>query len=400
MRKVRIAQATMVFCVSAGLIFAIPSFLRYLTGGSASRQRVLLVNGRIEGTEVAIGSKLPARVLKVDVKEGQEVKKGDVLVELDASEILAAYQEALAQVSRAKHNLENAKERVISSREQLAKAKIALELTKQQIELNILQAQCAVQEAQAGVDQAKALASKAKTQYDHSAKLRQEDAASDLEYTYARDALDAQNAAVRMAEQKLAQAKQALKLAQVNKSQIKIKQHDIAVMESAVRQAESTVGIAHAGLEAAQSAAEILKIKLQDTKIVAPSDGVVVSRIVEPGEIVGMGSTVIVLVNFDRLYLKGYLPNDQISKIKLNAPARVYVDAFGDKYFKAKVTKISQQAEFTPKTVDTPEQRVKLVFGIELSVDNANRLLKPGMPADAVIKVDPSAKWCKPADLR
>jgi len=400
MRKVRIAQATMVFCVSAGLVIAIPSFFRYITGNPSSKPGVILVNGRIEGTEVAIGSKLPARVLKVNVREGQQVKKGDVLVELDASEILATYEESQAQISRAKHSLENAKEQVIRSQEQLAKAKIALELVKQQIDLNILQAESAVSEAQAGVDQAKALANKAKTQYEHSAKLRQEDAASDLEYTYARDALDAQNAAVRMAEQKLAQARQALKLAQANKSQIKIKQHDIAVMESAVRQAKSTVGIAQAGLQAAKSAAKILQIKLKDAKILAPSDGVVVSRIVEPGEIVGMGSTVMVIVNFDKLYLKGYLPNNQISKIKLNAPARIYVDAFGDKYFNAKVTKINQRAEFTPKTVDTPQQRVKLVFGLELKVDNSDRLLKPGMPADAIIKTDSSAKWCKPADLR
>ena len=203
-----------------------------------------------------------------------------------------------------------------------------------------------------------------------------------------------------MAEQKLAQAEQALKLAEANKSQIKIKEHDIAVMESAVRQAMAGVGIAKASLEAAKSAAKMIAIKLADAKIVAPSDGVVISRIVEPGEIVGVGSTVMVIVNFNDLYLKGYLPNNQISKIKLGAPARVYVDAFGDKYFEAKVTKINQQAEFTPKTVDTPQQRVHLVFGLELKVDNKEQLLKPGMPADAVIKVNPSAKWCKPADLR
>ncbi len=400
MKKVRIAQTTMVLCISAGMLIVIPSFLKHFTKSGKEQEGIILVNGRIEGTEVAIGSKLPARVVKVNFDEGEHVKKGDVLVELDAGEIQAAYEESQAQITRARHNLENAKEQVIRTQEQLAKAKIAFALAKQQVSLNILQAESAVREAQAGLEQAKALASKAKTQYEHAAKLRQEDAASDLEYIYARDALDAQNAAVEMAEQKLTQAKQALKLAEANKSQIKLKEHDIAVIESAVRQARASVGIAQAGLEAAKSAAKILALKLNDAKIVAPSDGVVVSRIVEPGEIVGIGSTVMVLVNFNELYLKGYLPNNQISKIKIGSPARVYVDAFGDKFFDAKVTKINQQAEFTPKTVDTPQQRVKLVFGLELKVDNKEQFLKPGMPADAVIKVNPSVKWCKPADLR
>ena len=121
---------------------------------------------------------------------------------------------------------------------------------------------------------------------------------------------------------------------------------------------------------------------------------------VEPGEIVAAGSTVAVLIDFDRLHLKAYLPNKLIGKVTLNDPARVFLDAYPDTHFDAKVTKIHQQAEFTPKTVDTPQQRVRLVFGLELTVANKDRRVKPGMPADGVIQIDKQAAWKTPADLR
>ena len=100
------------------------------------------------------------------------------------------------------------------------------------------------------------------------------------------------------------------------------------------------------------------------------------------------GATTLVVIDFSKLYLKGYLPSNRISQIKLNDPARIFLDAFPGKTFDARITKINQQAEFTPKSVDTPQQRVKLVFGhVELRVtNNGSHLFKPGMPADAVIQ--------------
>lgn len=398
MKKTRIAQATLVCCLSIGMIVAVPSFL-WRFGGN-HREGVILVNGRIEGTEVSVGTRIPGRVSAVHFTEGQNVRKGDLLVELESDDVQAAYQQAKANVSQAKHYLENSKEQVIRAKEQLAKVTIALGLVKQQTDMNIRQAKSAVKGAQAAVDQAKALASKAKTQYEHSAKLYKEDVASELEFIFARDSLAAQTAAVRMAEEKLNQANQMLQLAEIRKSEIKMKEHDLEVMKSTVRQSQASVGVAEASLQGAIAAAKMIEIKLKDAKIFAPCDGVVVTRVNEPGEVVGIGSTVMVLVDFGKLYLKGYLPNNMISKIKLNDPVRIYVDAFEDKFFSAKVTRINQQAEFTPKTVDIPKQRVKLVFGLELQVDNSKRLLKPGMPADAIIKTDPAVKWCLPKDLR
>jgi len=398
MKKVRIAQATLLFGITAGVIVAVPGLVWRV--GARNHSGLILVNGRIEGTEVALGTKLPGRVRAVLAEEGQQVRAGQLIAELEADDVQAAYDQAQAEVSRARHNLENAHEQVIRSKAQLSKAKIAYELKQQQTVLGISQADAAVKGARAGVAQAKAMRNKARTTYDRAKKLYEEKSASELEFAIARETLAAHEAAVDMAERKLDQAVEAYKLAEAGRSEIEMYKRDLEVMESTVRQAEAAVRIAEAQVKAAEAMARIFEIKLKDTKVHAPCDGVVVTRVVEPGEVVPAGATLAVLIDFDKLYLKGYLPNKLIGKVKLNDPARVYLDAFEDRYFEARVTKVHQQAEFTPKNVDTPQQRVKLVFGIELRVDNKERLVKPGMPADAVVKIDDQAQWQVPKALR
>jgi len=139
-----------------------------------------------------------------------------------------------------------------------------------------------------------------------------------------------------------------------------------------------------------------IEVLYRETKIYAPTDGVILSRSVEEGEVVNPGTTLYTMVNLQELYVKVYIPEPDLGKIKLGSEARVYVDAYKDRYFKGKVTRIYEQAEFTPKNVETKEERVKLVFGAEVSVDNKEELLKPGMPADVVIKIDPKAEWIRP----
>ncbi|NLX05469.1 MAG: HlyD family efflux transporter periplasmic adaptor subunit [Phycisphaerae bacterium] len=398
MRKVHIAQATLVFGVAVGLLVGLPGFVRQVA--DHPHEGLILVNGRIEGAEVAVGSKLTGRVTALHVSEGQQVHAGDLIAELESESVQVAHEQALANVAQAQHALQSANEDVIRSSSQLENAKIALDLTKQQTELGIRQAQAQVREAQAAVEQAQALLSKSQTEYDHAQKLFQSDAASELEFTFATDALKAQEAAVRIAEQRLAQANENFELANSRKSEVLMRQHDLAIMESTVRQARAAVGIAEAQLKATEATAKMVEINLRDTKIFAPCDGVVVTRVVEAGEVIATGATVAMLIDFDRLYLKGYLPSQLVGQVNLNDPARVHLDAYPDRHFDATVTQIHQQAEFTPKSVDTPQQRVKLVFGLELTVENAERLVKPGMPADGVIQTDPNAAWKMPADLR
>jgi len=136
---------------------------------------------------------------------------------------------------------------------------------------------------------------------------------------------------------------------------------------------------------------------LADLTLKAPADGTVSTRMVDGGEVVGAGTPLLCLVNMDRLYLKVYIAEADIGKVRRGLPARIYTDALPDQYFDATVRYIASQAEFTPKEVQTPDERVKLVYAVKLYLnENPEHRLTPGLPADAVIRWQEDTPWAKP----
>jgi len=143
----------------------------------------------------------------------------------------------------------------------------------------------------------------------------------------------------------------------------------------------------------ARQQTELLQLQLSKTRINAPVAGTVLVKGIEVGELAMPGKLIAILVDLLRLELKIYIPERDIGKIKLGAPARVRVDAFPQRYFEARVAKVDQRAQFTPRDIHMPEERVRMVFGVTLSVSNKERYLKPGMPADAWLKVTDGLPW-------
>lgn len=138
-----------------------------------------------------------------------------------------------------------------------------------------------------------------------------------------------------------------------------------------------------------------LELELAKTEIRAPISGTVLIKGMERGEFTTPGKIVAVLVDLNRLELKVYIPERDIGKVTLNAPARVRVDAFPDRYFEATVARVDQRAQFTPRDIHLPEERVRMVFGVTLNLHNEEGFLKPGMPADAWMRWDPDMPWPK-----
>jgi HlyD family secretion protein len=135
---------------------------------------------------------------------------------------------------------------------------------------------------------------------------------------------------------------------------------------------------------------------LEDTKIIAPISGVIVTKIVRQGEVVAVGTPLVAMINMDDLYLKVFLSTELAGKVSLNNEAKVFADALTAEEFEAYVDKISEKAEFTPKNVETQSQRAKLVFEIKLRIkENKNHKLKPGMPCEGVIKINNSGSWAE-----
>ena len=152
--------------------------------------------------------------------------------------------------------------------------------------------------------------------------------------------------------------------------------------KAGVEQAQDKLDQAQAAVAQAQAQLDLVDAQLKKMVVYAPSAGIVLSRDVEPGEVIQAGATVLVLARLDRLNITVYVSEDRYGQIKLGDQAIVTLDSFPEKDFMAKVSYIANQAEFTPRNVQTSEGRKTTVFGIELAIDNPNGELKPGMPAD------------------
>ena len=160
-----------------------------------------------------------------------------------------------------------------------------------------------------------------------------------------------------------------------------------------VQMLEKKAGVIDDRIEAARRQVERIRLQLDRTRIRAPIAGTVLVKGVEVGELVVPGQVVAVLADLSRLELKIYVPEKAIGKVRLGADARVRVDAFPQRRFEARVSRVDARAQFTPRDIHMPEERVRMVFGVTLSVANPEGYLKPGMPADAWLRVRDDAPW-------
>ena len=179
----------------------------------------------------------------------------------------------------------------------------------------------------------------------------------------------------------------------VSPRQLEQSENVLKQAEGELRGAEALLAAAKAEEAAANAVRDEAQVALSETRIVAPVAGTVVTKVMEEGELVFPGRTLVALVDLTRPYLRVYLPEREIGKVKLGDPARVYIDSFPDRPFEAAVTEVANKAEFTPKDVHMPDERVTLVYSVKLAIKNPEGLLKPGMPADALIKWKPEAAW-------
>ena len=138
-------------------------------------------------------------------------------------------------------------------------------------------------------------------------------------------------------------------------------------------------------LKNAEDGLKLLEVKRADHKLYSPVTGTVLRKVAEEGENVTAGGTVLTVGNLDEIYLRGYVAETDLAKVKLGQRCELRTDTYPDKIYNGKITYISDKAEFTPKNLTTKDDRVKLVYRIKISADNSSRDLKPGMIADAFI---------------
>lgn len=372
-------------------------------------------SGTIEATEYVVVGELSGRVKAVHFDEGDEVKAGDVLVELDPDLLLAQRDQAQADLDAALARLDQVKagprpttltqaeaavEKAIAIRdgaERAWKDAVALHNNPQELKLQLQLAQTRLATAEHQVEAAKAQIELAKVQRDQYKNPSPDYWAGEQQVKAAEAQLAAAQAtrdgAARDVQNLQAMIRDPIQLnAQVNaaKAQLDLAEQGVEAAKAAlaVLQAQpraEEVQAAEAQVNQAQAALEALQVRLDKLSLKSPSSGLVTARTVNPGETANAGTTLLTIADLDQVKLTVYIPETQIARVKPGQPVDVKVDSFPGKTFTGRVIFIASQAEFTPKNVQTKAERVNMVFAVKIALDNPDHALKPGMPADAVL---------------
>lgn len=358
---------------------------------------LIQANGRTEGDHIAIASKFPGRVAELLTREGRSVRAGETVVRLDDEQLQAKLNQAKHAVSVAKAILTGAEANANAAAADVKAANTSLQLLTKQVPLAVETAKAELNHAQAQSATADSNEGLKRREHLRSQELLESNAVSQeiadqkhLAWTVARNQLTTATAAVMTAEKRLAEAK-------LGKDRITERVDAVAALEAKHAQALAHVEECRARQGEAEALLAEVQSTLDDLTITAPASGTIVSRFVDEGEVVAAGSPLLDLVNLDRLYLQVYVPETEIGRLRLGLAAKVYTDAFPDQPFDATVRYIASEAEFTPKEVQTKDERVKLVYAIRLYFDaNPDHRLTPGLPADAVVRWKEETAWVIP----
>lgn len=380
-------------------------------------QGVLLASGRIEGEETLVSSTVGGRIAQMFVREGDRVTGGQLVAVLESEELRSRMRQAQAQVSVARAQVVQADAGLSAARQQVRQALTAVEVTRIQsgsgtaqaeaalaaARAQASQARAAVRRAEQGVRAADAVQTKTRQDLGRLTDLLGRGAVPAMEVDAARAAFDGALATHHEAGEQLQQARAALVQAEAAIRQaeavragaqagpllVGLREREAAAARDQLGRAEALVSASRAQLAAAEAARDELRSVLDETRVYAPAAGVVVSKVVNAGEVVPAGTPLVVIVDLNALWLKVFIPEPDVGRIRIGAGARVSIDGFPDRSFAGTLIEIGQRAEFTPKDVQTKDERVKQVFAVKLAVDNRDGILKPGMPADAEITWNP-----------
>lgn len=387
-------KAVYVLWVVAALALAYAAWgvgQRYLMAGKA--EGLIGGSGRIEGTEITVATKLFGRVERLLVREGDRVEKGQLLVVVSSDQLQAQLDSALAEAAASEGEVKREEENLHFWGSKEEEAGVALMLTAREAAERIDQARASLEAAEADLVRAEADLEQARKDLVRYEELYRDRGIPLQVLDHAGAAKQASEAQVERAKKEVERAKAALRLAEAGRLLVALRERELQSSREMLSQAKEALATARARAKAAKARVREVEATLGDTRIVSPASGTVITKLVEEGEVVTPGTPLLTLVDLDDLYLKVYIPEPEIGKIKLGSPARIRVDSFPDRFFEAVVSEVAQQAEFTPRFVETKEERAKLTFWVKLRARNPQGLLKPGMPAEGTILWEEGASW-------
>ncbi len=358
----------------------------------------ILVSGNIELTQVDIAFKTSGRLVERTVDEGDTVQKGMVIARLDREQLLrqretaeAALQTSEAQLAEAMSALKWQRE-TMQADLQLRKADLSA-AESQLLQLKNGSRPQEIQEAKAAVDAAQSQYDQAKNDWERAQTLHKNDDISTSQYDQFRTRFESADANLKQAKERAALVLAGPRAetiesasAQVERARASLKMGQANAIETTRREQE--IAARRSDIERARAQIALIDTQLADTVAVSPIGGVVLVKAADVGEVLAPGTSVVTVGDIDRPWLRAYIREQDLGRVKLGSKAKVTTDSFPGKVYDGRVSFISSEAEFTPKQIQTTEERVKLVYRIKIDIDNPHHELKSNMPADAEILVN------------
>jgi HlyD family secretion protein len=348
---------------------------------------VVALSGRIEGDDSAVASKTMGRIIEIHVREGDEVTAGDVIAVLDDAQVRAREQQAEAALTVADAKTKSAQAQLGVLQEQLNQNQLSAGQSKEDAAGRVRQADADLSAAEADLAQQEASLKLAQFDNDAYTRLAQTGAVSERQGKQSVSTADQQEAAVAAAKRRVEAARGALTTARANLANPDIRESQVAGVRRQMLQQNAEVASNVAASEQAKYELVEAQANRQDLLIRAPFAGTVITRAAEPGEVVTAGTAIVTLLDLSKVYLRGFIPEGEIGKVKIGQQAHVYLDSNPKAPLDASVIRIDPQATFTPENTYFRDDRVKQVVGVKLQLKTGIGYAKPGMPSDGEILV-------------
>ena len=365
--------------------------LAYLILSRSDHAGVIRVSGNIEVTDAEVSFKILGRVEARLVDEGEMVRAGQTIARLDSAELaqeVAARRAEMQAVQAALAELEAG-----SRPEEIAQAEASAAQAKARLDEMLAGSRPEeLSAAEAVLRRAKAEAERARLDAERYEGLYKKEIVSAQQYDLARTAYETALARQREAEEQYKLVKEGPRKEQIEQARAAWlqTQERFVLVKKGPRQ--EMIEQARARLQQAKEGLAVAETRLGYATLTSPLAGVVLSKNVEPGEFVAAGTPIVTVGDLENVWLRAYINETDLGRVKVGQRVRVATDTYPDKRYEGRVSFIAAQAEFTPKSVQTERERVKLVYRVKVDIRNPNMELKPGMPADAEILVEEKSK--------
>jgi membrane fusion protein YbhG len=387
-----------IFRVLLLVILAAAGFYLWSSRFSRKNENRLTVSGNIELTQVDISFKVPGKLIERDVDEGAFVKKGMLIARIDRDQMERQRTRDEASVEASQSQFQQIETGVRWQRATL-ESDIALrkaEIRAAQARLDLLLAGSRpqeIQQARAAVADATAQRDQAKADWDRAQELFKNDDISKAQYDQYRMRLDSTSALHRQAQERLAVVEEGARKEDIEAARAEVERAKAALQASEanrieLQRREEDVTAHRADVSRARAQVAMTQTQINDTVAISPIDGVVLVKSAEVGEVLAAGTTVVSIGDIEHPWLRAYINETDLGRVKLGQPVQLTSDSFPGKTYPGRVSFISSEAEFTPKQIQTREERVKLVYRIKIDVDNPRHELKSNMPVDGEIQLN------------